>query len=387
MATIRQLPSGSWRVQVRRNGLYAAKTFERHRDAQAWGVEAEHRINKGERPNRSEPQFATVGQLIDLHERDMCAVGRSGGRSKFATLMALKKRLGALKLTNMTRERLISFGRERAQAGAGPVTLAMDFTYLKIVVTHAAAIHGLCQSSEPIDLARIALKRLGLIGKSRPRDRRPESDELERLLAHFEAQSTPLIPMSRIVRFAVASGLRQEEITRIQWSDLDEERRTVIVRDRKDPRDKAGNHQKVPLLAATGFDAWELTQEQRGLRFRSLCIFPYNPRSIGASFRRACRTLSIVDLHFHDLRHEAASRLFEAGFSIEQVALVTGHKDWKMLKRYTHLRPENLHRVAAGLVRPTSAPPQSPAPAPAASPGEPDRRGVVVAMKYSAQAR
>ena len=72
-------------------------------------------------------------------------------------------------------------------------------------------------------------------------------------------------------------------------------------------------------------------------------IFPYNGRSAGTAFRRACRELGIKNLHFHDLRHEAASRFFEAGFSIEQVALVTGHKDWKMLRRYTNLRPEDLH--------------------------------------------
>ncbi|MBL4821255.1 MAG: tyrosine-type recombinase/integrase, partial [Gammaproteobacteria bacterium] len=54
--------------------------------------------------------------------------------------------------------------------------------------------------------------------------------------------------------------------------------------------------------------------------------------------------LDIEDLHFHDLRHEATSRLFEAGLTIERVALVTGHKDWKMLRRYTHLKPEDLHK-------------------------------------------
>jgi site-specific recombinase XerD len=63
--------------------------------------------------------------------------------------------------------------------------------------------------------------------------------------------------------------------------------------------------------------------------------------------RRACRELQIIDLHFHDLRHEATSRLFEAGLTIEQVPLVTGHKDWKMLKRYTQLRPESLHAILA----------------------------------------
>ncbi|WP_347349930.1 tyrosine-type recombinase/integrase [Mesorhizobium humile] len=63
----------------------------------------------------------------------------------------------------------------------------------------------------------------------------------------------------------------------------------------------------------------------------------FNHKSVRTAFRRGCGDLDIRDLHFHDLRHEGTSRLFEAGFTIEQVALVTGHKDWKMLRRYTHL--------------------------------------------------
>jgi integrase len=74
-------------------------------------------------------------------------------------------------------------------------------------------------------------------------------------------------------------------------------------------------------------------------------IFPYNGRSVGTAFRRQYQELKILDLHFHDLRQEGTSRLFEAGFSIEHVALVTGHKDWKMLRRYTHLKPEGLHSM------------------------------------------
>jgi len=76
-------------------------------------------------------------------------------------------------------------------------------------------------------------------------------------------------------------------------------------------------------------------------------IFPYHHESAGTVFTRACRALEIEDLHSHDLRHEGTSRLFEAGFQIHQVALVTGHKDWKMLRRYTHLKPEALHAIAA----------------------------------------
>ena len=63
------------------------------------------------------------------------------------------------------------------------------------------------------------------------------------------------------------------------------------------------------------------------------------------AFARACEELKIEDLHFHDLRHEGTSRLFEAGLPIEKVALVTGHKDWRTLRRYTKLKPEELHRL------------------------------------------
>lgn len=67
------------------------------------------------------------------------------------------------------------------------------------------------------------------------------------------------------------------------------------------------------------------------------------------AFTRACKDLGIVDLHLHDLRHEGTSRLFETGFQIPQAALVTGHRDWKMLRRYIHLRPECFHLAAAAI--------------------------------------
>lgn len=345
MATITQLPSGRWRVQVRRKQSYASETFLRHEDARKWATATERRIDLGESPlKRAKVDPTTFAHLIDLHVEDMREVGRILRRSKRFTLDALKTKLGKVKLKDLTRERLIQFGKDRAKEGAGPVTLSADIGYLKLVLTHAAAVHGIDVRVEPVDLARVALKRLGLIGKSRQRDRRPTPDEIRRLLEYFEDKRHLMIPMGRIVRFAIASAMRQEEICRIRWSEVNVEQHVVLVRDRKDPREKDGNDQWVPLLNLGGFDALRLIRVQRKYHPRGDLIFPYNSRSVGAAFRRACRELEIQDLHFHDLRHEATSRLFEAGLRIEQVALVTGHRDWKMLKRYTHLRPEHLHR-------------------------------------------
>jgi integrase len=210
------------------------------------------------------------------------------------------------------------------------------------MLTHAAAIHGIKVDTECVRLARTALTHLGLVGRSIERERRPTEDEISEIIVHSE-KTPSIIPMARIVKFAIATAMRQEEICKIEWSDVDFKKRIVVIKDRKDPRRKDGNHQKVPLLNLTGFDAWQLLLEQKILTGGKGRCFPHNHKSVGAAFRRARNAIGANDLRFHDLRHEATSRLFEAGLPIERVALVTGHKDWKMLKRYTNLKPEDLH--------------------------------------------
>lgn len=349
MATFTKLSSKSWRVQVRRKGRYVSETFLRREDARRWATEAERQIDRDETPNKSRiARRKTFGDLIDLHIDDMCDVGKAPLRSKAATLEMLKRELGKCNMVSLDRERLIRFGRDRAAQGAGPVTVGIDIGMIKLILSHAAAVHGLPVKVEPVALARIALKRLGLVGKGHERDRRPTQDELDRLIAYFDGNPRQLIPIGRIIRFAVATAMRQDEICRARWSDLEMRTRMLMIRDRKDPRNKRGNNQRIPLFAASGYDAWAILEEQRAVRSNDDDrIFPFNGRSVGTAFRRGCAELKIEDLHFHDLRHEGTSRLFEAGFTIEQVALVTGHKDWKMLRRYTHIRPEGLHAIAA----------------------------------------
>jgi integrase len=349
MATFTKLKSGSWRAQVRRKGKYVNETFLRRRDAEEWALDIERRIDRGESPaKRARKDAKTFGDLVRLHREDLREVGRRFGRSKAASLDFLERRLGDYRIAEVDRERLIQFGRDRAKEGAGPVTLGIDLGYVKTILSHAAAVHGVQLSTEPVDLARIALSRLGLVGKGNERDRRPTQEEIDRIIAAFERNPRQTIPVGRIIRFAIATAMRQDEISRVAWEDFDPVQKMLIIRDRKDPRRKAGNDQRIPLLNVSGYDAFAIVEEQRRfLRSDEGSIFPYNAKSVGTAFRRQCRELGIDDLHFHDLRHEGASRLFEAGFTIEQVALVTGHRDWRMLRRYTHLKPEKLHDMAA----------------------------------------
>lgn len=351
MASIRRQKSGRWRVQVRRKGQSASETFVRFEDAKAWGVDAERQIDRGEVPRASQiARLATFGDLVDLHIEDMKSVGRAPRRSKAAVLRALKQELGRKKIGEIDREEIVRFGRARAKAGAGPMTVGMDIGMIKLVLSHAAAVHGLAVRVEPVDLGRQALTRLGLVGKSRERDRRPSDEELQRLFERFDRNDRLTIPMTRVVQFAIATAMRQAEIFRVVWDDYNPRTRMLTIRDRKDPRNKDGNDQRIPLLKLSGYDAVDLVEAQRLARTNSdPRIFPFNPRSAGTALRRACVEERIIDLHFHDMRHEGTSRLFEAGLQIHQVALVTGHRDWKMLRRYTHLRPEALHDLAGQL--------------------------------------
>ena len=178
------------------------------------------------------------------------------------------------------------------------------------------------------------------MGKSKRRDRRPTESELQQLRGYF-AQTAwrSQIPMADIIDFAILSAKREGEITRLLWSDLDAGTRTGLLRDAKHPRKKVGNHKRFPLLG----EAWAIVQRQPRIDGEDR-IFPYNSKSVGTAFSRACLRLAIHDLCFHDLRHEAASRLFEQGYDIPEVAAVTLHESWNELKRYTQLRPESLHR-------------------------------------------
>jgi integrase len=159
-------------------------------------------------------------------------------------------------------------------------------------------------------------------------------------MEHFASvsrRSPASLPMTKIVPFAIFSTRRQEEITRILWADYQPADHghghpaRVLVRDMKDPENKAGNDIwcDLPPEAAAIIESMPKSDER---------IFPYVSESISTSFTRACKLLGITGLRFHDLRHEGVSRLFEMGATIPQAAAVSGHRTWQSLQRYSHLR-------------------------------------------------
>ena len=113
------------------------------------------------------------------------------------------------------------------------------------------------------------------------------------MYALWDGNKRQKVPMSLLCRFAIATGMRQAEICRLEIDDIDREAKSIIIRDRKDPRQKQGNHQTVPLLPA----AWAIVEPLIKGRETGF-LFPYREDSVSTAFTRGCKALEppIIDL-------------------------------------------------------------------------------------------
>lgn len=332
---------GRWRALIRRRGVNRCRTFDTKGAAQTWARRTESEIEASSTGGHAPTGGLTVGELVKRYSVEM-RPAKPWGRHKDLCLERLVEGLGERRLSNLTSGHVIDYARARAaQARAtrgqpGDVAINGELSYLAGVLKVARLGWRLDVRPDLVAEARQGLKALNIGRRSQERDRRPTASELDRLRAHFKG-SVSRVPMSDVIDFAVLTAMRRSEITRIAWADLDLDKRMVLVRQRKHPDADKKHDDWVPLLNG----ALEIALRQPRTQAR---IFPLNAWTVGTYFARACTALGIEDLHLHDLRHEGISRLFESGYSLPEVALVSGHRDWNQLARYTTLRPEALHR-------------------------------------------
>lgn len=329
-------------VRVRRDGktLYSkTHTFDRRATAKEWARQEEARLDRPGELAKAGYRDLTVGGVL---RRYLDSYGDRFGRTKYHHVEFLSRLpIADEPVIDLTSSRIVRHAEERRKNGAGPTTIGNDLTWLQIAFRYARSALGAPVPLEPLKDARNFLNAERLITRARRRDRRPTPDELRRLDEYFRWKETKpgkkiSVPMRDILWFALHSTRRQAEITRLLHADNDPESQTGLVRDAKHPRQKEGNHKRFKYTR----EAWEIVQRQPDSPDGR--IFPFSPKTIGTYFTKACRFLEIEDFRFHDLRHEGTSRLFEAGYSIQDVSLFTLHEDWNQLRRYTHLRPQEV---------------------------------------------
>lgn len=318
-----------------------AKTFAHRVAAERWARSREVALDNPGELLRTQLGEQTLKSLIRWYIDDFREISK-WQRTKQAQLEFLERHpIGAANVLTMTAATLVDHVRLRRSRGAGPATVSNDLTWIGVVLRAAKSVKQIPIRPEIVDEARTACRELRLIAKSRRRDRRPTQEELTKLEQYFGRHDRRgEIPMVDIMWFAIESARRESEICRLQAEDNNPQERTGLVRDAKHPTSKQGNHRRFKYTP----EAWTIVQRQP---HRSGYVFPYNPRSVCAAFTRACKVLGIVDLHFHDLRHEGTSRLFERGYQIHEVALFTLHDSWNELKRYANLRPGQTREIPA----------------------------------------
>jgi integrase len=332
-----------------------SRTFSQKTTALNWARRREVALESPEelaRAREQKPEAATLGQLIRWYIDTFQQLSR-WQRTKQAHLKFLERTaLGQCDALTLTTGRLIQHVQERRAAGAGPATAANDLVWIGVVLRAARSVRDLPVDPRIVQDARVACSELRLTAKSRKRSRRPTAEELERLRKHFAHRDRRAdIPMLAIMEFALTSARREAEICRLEWQGNDAKTRTGMVRDAKHPRAKDGNHRRFKYTP----EAWAVVEAQPRSSTR---IFPYDPKSVSAAFTRTCKVLGIADLRFHDLRHEATSRLFERGYQIHEVAQFTLHDSWNELKRYANLRPENVRELPVKAPKPSVEPPE-----------------------------
>lgn len=264
----------------------------------------------------------TVGGVLQWYYE----FSEGAGRTKSSTLLFLiGQDISALDAVKLTVDDCLIHAKDRRPAS--PATILQDFIWLRLAMKSYKLAKGAPVAAQSLEDAITLLRASRAIASPKWRTRRPEIHELNAIIEYFtNARYRCQLPMVDIILFAVFSARRAAEITRIAPVDRDGDR--ILVRDMKHPGGVR--------------DTWVfLTDEAMAILDRqpkAALYFPYNERSTGAAFRRACKFLEIKDLRFHDLRHEGASWLFEQGMDIPRVAGITGHQSWGSLQRYTHLR-------------------------------------------------
>jgi integrase len=179
----------------------------------------------------------------------------------------------------------------------------------------------------------MALVRLPVLRNAR--DRRLEAGELERLeSALMKARNSHVRP---IIRLEVETGLRRAEILALEWRHINLGQRTAHV-----PWSKTGQPRTIPLTDSALAILAGLERRGAGR------LFPLTANAFRLAWERVRRRAGLGNLRFHDLRHEAISRFAEMGLNMPELALISGHRDYRMLQRYTHLRPTDLARKLAG---------------------------------------
>lgn len=333
MATIRKRGE-RWQARIQRKGFHPiAKSFLTRLDAEKWARLTESGLERGLYICPAEAQRTTLANALDRYEQEVSALKKSHSVEKYYVQHWRKSRLAPLALSAIRGSDVAQYRDARLKNGLSPTSVRHELALLSHLFSIASREWGMESLSNPV-------KQIRQPGFARGRERRVSDAEVEAICREVNLE------IAACIRLAVLTAMRRGELLGLLRSDIEYARSIAVLNETKN-----GDRRVVPLSA-------EANNLLRGLPARiDGKVFGITGSGLTHSFKRAVtRARSkyekeggraerfLRDLHFHDLRHEAASRFVERGLHPLEVMSITGHRDTKMLKRYVHPRAEELVR-------------------------------------------
>lgn len=321
MPTIRKKGEGQWHVQIRKRGYPSqTKTFTKEADARRWATIIESEMERGIFVSRTEAEATLVKDVLKRYEEEVLPTKR-GMMPEKSRIKSLMETFGDYRLASLSAAQVARFRDDRLKVVSSQ-TVIHEINLLNRVLKAATLDWGIAlPGGLPTSQVRKPVKPRG-------RDRRVTPAEIEKILEATESSE-----LRAIVTLAVETGMRRNELASLMWDEVDLKKQTAHL-----PKTKTDVPRTVPLskAAVAALKSCGCVHSGR--------VFSLQGESMSQAFERACapHRANVAGVRFHDLRHEATSRLFEKGLNVMEVAAITGHKTLDMLKRYTHLRAEDL---------------------------------------------
>ena len=306
----------SWQARVVIKGYpEQLKSFTNEADALAWGAQVEKQIGES---GYSAPDRTTLAGALARYGTDVIP-NKKGSVKELSIIKRLTAhRIATLTLARVRGADIAAYRDEMKSQGYAPATITRHLAVLSHLFNIARREWAL-EISNPVEMVKKPQIR-------NARTRRLTPDELEKLVA-----TTGSLELGAIVRLAVETCMRRGELVALRWADIDFKRRVATLKTTKN-----GDSRDVPLSTKAVGILQGLPRQIDGR------VFTMTPDAITRAFIRACKRAELSNLRLHDARHEGVTKLFERGLNPFEVAAISGHRTLQMLKRYTHLKAEDL---------------------------------------------
>lgn len=348
MATFRTLPSGKVQAIIRVRGHKPySKTFSTPGKAKRWAKQEESNIENGLLRKADNRLFS---DLADKYERERVNANQGVQLRSLQNQRNLCNRVSHAfrhsQVSDITTQTVVDYALELKKQGLKGSSIHRYISMISSIFRYGQDIDSFV-SENPANKALQWINSNKLIPAVDPRTRRLEPGEYEKIitgLCNYDSDRNTIYALA--FRFAIEQAPRQGNLLRLRWEHIKGD--CILYKE-----GKTGNNLLVPLLPGAGQVLDECGRKDIGL------IFDSSQSALYRAFKMVCKDAGIIDLTWHDLRREAASRLFEMGFSIPEVASITTHRDWSSLKIYTQIRASVLRDKWSAAQEDPKAPPPS----------------------------